>query len=498
LPGSFGSALDIDGDKLVVAAPGAGNGQGTLGRVVVYRLDQEQWGSRVELVTSSQEDSFGESVAASGNRIVVGIPAICDKGDGIAGDIAVFASDGSLPEIALIDYSNDCYHIGRKVATNGTLLAARASITLAGLIHIHRTSGEEVQFIQSPDVNEFRGLGGNFAMSADVLIASASGVNRPDTIFVFRFDGFFYREEARLIASDAVEGPGFGSGLALVDDVAVVGDSVRDQVYVFRFDGAVWNEEQILIADPGAGVRGSSSFGRVVVANKDLIVVGSPLHVFRYDGTTWRGRPVPPPPGIERIVESPDVALDRGRIAVGFPTLGSEGGAVYALNDCGSGTIDTADGRRAKEILTVNGATGDGSRRVTVGIGEPIEVFLDAAPRGPEASYLLWVWAGAPSPDCHEVMLDESRVGWAVKPTPFNPGMSPQPKLCVTPGGLPVEGCTVRLRSGPMTVPWPAPLRRQQGLSRAAIFTLQAMVEDTRAGNPSGKSLSNAVVLSVE
>ena len=74
---SFGSAVAIDGDTIVVGVPGDTLGpvefQGT---AYVFVRNGEQWNERARLFPSdgAADDSFGYSVAISGDYIVVGAP----------------------------------------------------------------------------------------------------------------------------------------------------------------------------------------------------------------------------------------------------------------------------------------------------------------------------------------------------------------------------------------------------------------------------------------
>jgi hypothetical protein len=70
---AFGTSVDIDGDTLVVGAPGQ---SGSRGAAYVYRRTAGVWGLEATLLASDGDpgDAFGTDVAISGGRIVVGAP----------------------------------------------------------------------------------------------------------------------------------------------------------------------------------------------------------------------------------------------------------------------------------------------------------------------------------------------------------------------------------------------------------------------------------------
>ncbi len=78
----FGESLDLDGDTLVVGAPGAASA-GPCGAVQVFRLPEEGWEHEEQLLPErgprfspgrSEDGFFGTSVAISGDQLVVGAP----------------------------------------------------------------------------------------------------------------------------------------------------------------------------------------------------------------------------------------------------------------------------------------------------------------------------------------------------------------------------------------------------------------------------------------
>ena len=126
---------------------------------------------------------------------------------------------------------------------------------------------------------------------------SASG-----SVYVYRYDGLSWIEEAKLLASDGAEDDYFGRSVSISGNVVVVGANGEDSqgsdsgaAYVFRDAGSSWIEEAKLLASDGAA---GDEFGSTVSISGGRIVVGAhgdddhgsdagAAYVYRYDGSAW-------------------------------------------------------------------------------------------------------------------------------------------------------------------------------------------------------------------
>src|SRR5262245_33084054 len=66
---SFGAAVAISADTVVVGAPAAGGG--AVGQVYVYVRNATTWSKQAKLIPNDGGGEFGTAVAISGNTIVV-------------------------------------------------------------------------------------------------------------------------------------------------------------------------------------------------------------------------------------------------------------------------------------------------------------------------------------------------------------------------------------------------------------------------------------------
>jgi len=116
----FGSAVDIDGDRIVV---GADNADGILddeGAAYVYEHSGTSWVETQKLLASDfwTNRAFGNAVAISGDRLLVGQPGL---GDG-HGAAYIFSHDGAawVEDRQLRPFDNESYNAcGRAVALSG-------------------------------------------------------------------------------------------------------------------------------------------------------------------------------------------------------------------------------------------------------------------------------------------------------------------------------------------------------------------------------------------
>lgn len=160
--------------------------------------------------------------------------------------------------------------------------------------------------LTASDARENDHFGQYVAINGETLVV---GVNKNDSVgidsgavFVYRFNGSEWKEEAKLIASDAAEGDWFGYPVCINNNIIVVGASRNDDsgsdsgsAYVFRFDGNSWIEEAKLIPNDGAE---NDHFGNAVSVFGNKVVIGASgdsdqgyltgsAYVFSYDGSGW-------------------------------------------------------------------------------------------------------------------------------------------------------------------------------------------------------------------
>jgi hypothetical protein len=284
---SFGSRVALSDDTLLVAAPLAPVG----GTVDVFTLQSASWVWQASLQAEqpSPGDRFGQSLAISGDTIVVGAPFEASAADTVGGD--------QHDETAANSGAAYVFRRSQDVWTQEAYLKPS-----------HSGAGDQ--------------FGNSVAISGDTIIVgapfedgSASGVNGTNdeaapnsgAAYVFKHDQAGWMQTAYVKPAVTGSGDGFGAGVAISDETFVVAapqedsasvgidgdphdDSAVDSgaVYVFTIvAGSVIQEAYLKASNPGGmdadyqystgdGFGGGESLaGRGVAIRGDTIVVGA-------------------------------------------------------------------------------------------------------------------------------------------------------------------------------------------------------------------------------
>jgi len=266
----FGTAVDIDGDLLVVGAPdedgfatgvngnqGDGLGSESSGAAYVFELRNGLWRQVAYLKASDTDegDQFGTAVAISGETVVVGA--------GHAGKAYVY--------------------------------------TRSGNVWSHQAD------LEASNATAFHWFGNDVDIAGDIVVVSAplhsgaaSGVNGPEeaccttrsgAAYVFERDAGVWSQQAYLKASNPDEHDQFGSSVAVSGETVAVGARSEDSaaatvngeqgdnaasgagaVYVFRRTAGTWGQEAyVKAANPQAG----DTFGVHVELSGELLAVSA-------------------------------------------------------------------------------------------------------------------------------------------------------------------------------------------------------------------------------
>jgi len=230
----------------------------------------------------------------------------------------------------------------------------------AGLAYVYRYDSlagwvEEDHLIAS-DGSAHDWFGYSVALSGEVAVVGAikddttSGTDA-GSVYVFRYDGTTWVEEAILIATDGATENWFGYSVSLGGDsgneVAVIGslndNTATGSVYIYRFNGMNWVEESHLVASDAAT---SDQFGFSVSvcgnSNSEIAIIGAytddtpggsdagSAYVFRNNGVSW-------------VEESHLIALDTAandQFGFSVSVSGAPGCEVVLIGARDDGTVD--------------------------------------------------------------------------------------------------------------------------------------------------------------
>jgi T5SS/PEP-CTERM-associated repeat protein len=356
---SFGSSIAMDGDTLVVGAAGeASNASGVngnqnnnslsgAGAAYVFVRSGDSWVQQAYLKASNPGfvDSFGSSVAISGDTIVIGAIFEDSNATGVNGDQSnnsgtnsgaayVFVRSGTnWSQQAYLKASNTDVNdrFGGSVAISSDTIVVGAlgeasnatgvngnqndnSAPTSGAAYVfvrNGTTWSQQAYLKSTNVfhNGAAAFGLPVAVSGDTAVLGLAGDN--DTAenrggaYVFVRNGTAWSFQTRLAASNADANDRFGDAVALSGDTIVVGATSEDgnatgvngdgsnnaatgsgAAYVFVRSGTTWTQQAYLKAsNTGTG----DSFGESVAVSADTVVVGAPFEDSNATGVNGDG-----------------------------------------------------------------------------------------------------------------------------------------------------------------------------------------------------------------
>ena len=236
-------------------------------------------------------------------------------------------------------------------------------------------------------------FGDHIALDGDVAVVGAAGDAVEEAVFVYRFNGASWFQQARLTHPLSLTTVEYGRDVAVSGNVIVVGAS-RDNglvsttgaAHVYRYNGTSWVYEAKLQQSDGGT---NDAFARTIAVDGDVIICSAQAHlvssvlrgafyIFRYDTSTasWSQETsiIGPPPsgaGLSFYGEPVDISTDVAVVGSMYRDSSSALGRVYVYRNTGGTWVeedilfgaDTVPGSNFGETLAVRG-----SRLV---VGEP-------------------------------------------------------------------------------------------------------------------------------
>jgi hypothetical protein len=289
----FGAAVAIAADRIIVGAPGVLGQVDIAGFAYVFaRQTDGTWIEEHVLVADNAEegDDFGVAVAATVDRFVVGAPGE----DGRAGAAYTFGLDGiqdgylkSMPVVAGAE-------LGTSVAATTDWIAAGApgEASTAGAVHVFDAAGTWTTALRVGDAADRLGDAVAIAITdpgETTLVAGAPGANGTGIAYVFETTGIWSPSPDRTLGSPMLAADdNFGAAVAIAGRVIAVGafgdDSITGAAYLFE-PSSDDPGETITTTDRDAG----DQLGRALALSLDQLVVGAPGE--RSSTTGWNSTP---------------------------------------------------------------------------------------------------------------------------------------------------------------------------------------------------------------
>ncbi len=378
-------AVAVSGNTMVVGAAGTTvGGNSSEGAAYVFTESGSAWTQTAELteLSGAANDNFGNSVAISGNTVVVGAPD-ATVGGIEQGAAYVFTESGSSwTQTAELTVSNGT-SLGTSVAisADGTIVAAGG-----GAAYVFTESGSTwTQAAELTDGAAGDGFGRSVAIDSatdTVVVRASSATVNGNTdqgaayVFTEPTGGWVnMTQTAELTASDGAAGDYFGSSVSISGSTVVVGaswDTVggnyrQGAAYVFTEPSGGWTNmtqtAKLTSSDGHGGVNmpaGSNGdcFGSSVSISGNTVVVGADnawgenpgqgaAYVFQSTSGVWtQTQKLTASDGAAGDWFGCSVGFNGSTVVVGAPhaTVGgnADQGAAYAFGSANLGLSQTS------------------------------------------------------------------------------------------------------------------------------------------------------------
>jgi hypothetical protein len=270
-----GWAVAVDDETIVIAASGSN-------AAFVYVKDAGGvWSLQQELTPSDAGGSFGIAVAVHGDRIVVG----ANTARNIVGAAYVFERSGTSWNETKILRPNDNagYQFGQDVDLEEDMIVigAPGHTKSRGAVYVFALNDahvwKETKIIVASDYTDGASFGYSVALSgSSIAVGSLSSGSAESNGRAYIYTGPDFDETA-LLQGDASGNDQFGHSVALFGDTAVVGASYHDSkngaTYIFqrpRKDYS-WSQTAKLTSSVGNGEQ----LGYSVAISGDFVVTGA-------------------------------------------------------------------------------------------------------------------------------------------------------------------------------------------------------------------------------
>jgi len=289
---AFGFAVALSGARSAFGAPGHVEAQTASGAVYVFDFDGQDWVQQAILtaIGASDGDKFGSAIALDGIRIVAGAPFDDERGTD-AGAAYVFEFDGAAwsqqAKLTASDGGPDENFAGTSVAIDGDVVVVGAPLhgggsTAEGAAYVFRFDGEtwsQEAKLTASDAAPGDNFGLSVSVSGNIALVGSpfhdAGASDSGAAYAFRFDGESWLPLVKLTAPEAVADGNFGVSTAYDGELALVGAPLSSSTgSAYLFLSGSWDLQETLTASDGST---ADDFASAVAFSGERAVVGAPF-----------------------------------------------------------------------------------------------------------------------------------------------------------------------------------------------------------------------------
>ena len=377
----FGTSVDIQGNEVIVGAPGADNQRGS---VYVFLRSGNEWNlqSKVSPDFGQDGESFGTALAYAGVDLIIGAPDNTNINGSDAGIVYLYSrvvNDWNFESTVLASNKIIQPLFGTAVALSDSIavVGAEGKEGDAGAAFVYELTTQgwvQVAELEASDGEEGDLFGRAVAIFEDVVVVGAPANDNErgidaGAVYIYVKGSMGWSEQARLVADDGMDGDQFGHAVAVHGNTIAIGAHLADtpasqevgKVYVYSSNGPLWSQQAIISLPDGAS---GSLFGSSIALENTSLVVGAPendantgrVYVFEQLGDLWvREAVLASSDGAIGDRFGADVAIDDNYILVGAPFHNSEQGAGYVFRRTSGQWGNTEEGK----IESAVGISGD-------------------------------------------------------------------------------------------------------------------------------------------
>ena len=292
----FGRSVSIDGDTIVVGAPGEGDPTlAFAGAAYVFVRQGSHWLLQQKLLLPEPRfgDGFGGAVAISGNSIVV--TAMGDGDDSFPGSASVFTRDSNgvwtfQQKVRASDHTFDQMYGGSVAISGDTVMVGSEYLAPhhgagIGAVYVYERVGTVWSEVKKLTSSTWKGgyeFGRYLAIDGNIAVIGAyheeHGSNTRGSVYVFVRDrGEWAQRQKLFVKEDLGEWDRFGVSVAIHGSTIVAGDigdnDQRGAAYVFTADDKLnWSQQTKLVAGDGLI---EEVFGTAVATNGSEVLVSA-------------------------------------------------------------------------------------------------------------------------------------------------------------------------------------------------------------------------------
>lgn len=323
------------------------------------------------------EDLYGESVATSGDTVIVGT-SFKNSLSGIADVFVLFGGEwrflnrlsggpARFPEQGFgfaVAVGNNLAFVGApKFSIEGSFAIQ------TGAVYVYQNAGPQftqIQLLTVNDADDFELFGSTLAFEANQsrLVVGAPGRDRNQgAAYVFVGNAGNFSQQARLAASDGINFEDFGAAIATQNQTIVVAAPNHNfgtgAVYVYERQ-TDWGEVQKILAPDGAN---TDKFGQAVALEGDVLAIAAPskkrpgddllqagaVYVYRGSAGSWTLQQTIVPADDFAGLFGLSLAIESSRLAV---TAGGKQQVLFFEEQAGNWTaVDLLEPQRETFVL---------------------------------------------------------------------------------------------------------------------------------------------------